>query len=80
MVHSVFLIDALSGAIDLAAKSAGIIPGSPCRDLDSLAVNAAVLAATPIVDAAPDTQLLQQNVPVVRSEHLPVDLIKELMQ
>ncbi|XP_027898126.1 protein cramped-like isoform X1 [Xiphophorus couchianus] len=58
------LSNALSGAIDLAAKSAGIIPGSPCRDLDSLAVNAAVLTATPIVDAAPDTQLLQQNVPV----------------
>ncbi|XP_014869289.1 PREDICTED: protein cramped-like isoform X1 [Poecilia mexicana] len=57
------LSNALSGAIDLAAKSAGIIPGSPCRDLDSLAVNAAVLAATPIVDAAPDAQLLQQNVP-----------------
>uniref|UniRef100_A0A3B5PQ34 Protein cramped-like n=1 Tax=Xiphophorus maculatus TaxID=8083 RepID=A0A3B5PQ34_XIPMA len=75
----VIYVYALSGAIDLAAKSAGIIPGSPCRDLDSLAVNAAVLAATPIVDAAPDTQLLQQNVPVVRSEHHPVDLIKELI-
>uniref|UniRef100_A0A3P9PG83 Protein cramped-like n=1 Tax=Poecilia reticulata TaxID=8081 RepID=A0A3P9PG83_POERE len=45
---SCVLMDALSGAIDLAAKSAGIIPGSPCRDLDSLAVNAAVLTATPI--------------------------------
>uniref|UniRef100_A0A3B3UNJ5 Protein cramped-like n=1 Tax=Poecilia latipinna TaxID=48699 RepID=A0A3B3UNJ5_9TELE len=40
-------------AIDLAAKSAGIIPGSPCRDLDSLAVNAAVLAATPIQNGLP---------------------------
>ncbi|KAM4716851.1 protein cramped-like isoform 2-T2 [Anableps anableps] len=52
----------LSSAIDLAAKSAGIIPGSPCQELDSLAVTT-VLAATPIVDAAPDSQLLQQNVP-----------------
>ncbi|MEQ2214495.1 hypothetical protein XENOCAPTIV_009633 [Xenoophorus captivus] len=50
-------------AIDLAAKSAGIIPGSPCRELDSPAVNAGLLATTPSVDAAPDSQLLQQNVP-----------------
>lgn len=28
-------VAALSGAIDLAAKSAGIIPGSPCRELSS---------------------------------------------
>lgn len=53
----------LSSAIDLAAKSAGIIPGSPSRDLDPPAVNAALLATTPVVDAAPDAQLLQQNVP-----------------
>ncbi|MED6280333.1 hypothetical protein CHARACLAT_009798 [Characodon lateralis] len=53
----------LSSAIDLAAKSAGIIPGSPCRELDSPAVNAGLLATTSSVDAAPDSQLLQQNVP-----------------
>ncbi|KAF1379332.1 hypothetical protein PFLUV_G00174980 [Perca fluviatilis] len=54
----------LSSAIDLAAKSAGIIPGSPCRELNSPAVdNRTLLATTPIVDAEPDSQLLQHNVP-----------------
>ncbi|XP_038553279.1 protein cramped-like isoform X1 [Micropterus salmoides] len=54
----------LSSAIDLAAKSAGIIPGSPCRELNSPAVdNGTLLATTPIVDAEPDSQLLQHNVP-----------------
>uniref|UniRef100_A0A3P9BSC0 Protein cramped-like n=1 Tax=Maylandia zebra TaxID=106582 RepID=A0A3P9BSC0_9CICH len=38
-------------AIDLAAKSAGIIPGSPCREVDSSTVdNSALLATTPIAD------------------------------
>uniref|UniRef100_A0A8C2X7S9 Protein cramped-like n=1 Tax=Cyclopterus lumpus TaxID=8103 RepID=A0A8C2X7S9_CYCLU len=51
-------------AIDLAAKSAGIIPGSPCRELNSPAVdNSTLLHATPLVDAEPDAQLLQHNVP-----------------
>ncbi|XP_015255479.1 PREDICTED: protein cramped-like isoform X1 [Cyprinodon variegatus] len=53
----------LSSAIDLAAKTAGIIPVSPCGELDSPAVNAALLPTTPTVDAAADSQLLQQNVP-----------------
>ncbi|XP_034394985.1 protein cramped-like isoform X3 [Cyclopterus lumpus] len=54
----------LSSAIDLAAKSAGIIPGSPCRELNSPAVdNSTLLHATPLVDAEPDAQLLQHNVP-----------------
>ncbi|XP_071330129.1 protein cramped-like isoform X2 [Trachinotus anak] len=54
----------LSSAIDLAAKSAGIIPGSPCRELESPTVdNSTLLATTPIADAQPDPQLLQQNVP-----------------
>ncbi|XP_008303459.1 protein cramped-like [Stegastes partitus] len=54
----------LSSAIDLAAKSAGIIPGSPCRELDSPSVdNSTLLTATPIVDAEPDAQLIQENVP-----------------
>uniref|UniRef100_A0A8C9XD34 Protein cramped-like n=1 Tax=Sander lucioperca TaxID=283035 RepID=A0A8C9XD34_SANLU len=57
-------------AIDLAAKSAGIIPGSPCRELNSPAVdNSTLLATTPIVDAEPDSQLLQHNVPEVSSTH-----------
>lgn len=49
----------LSSAIDLAAKSAGIIPGSPCRELNSPSVdNSTLLATTPIVDAEQDSQLL----------------------
>ncbi|AWP18739.1 putative protein cramped-like [Scophthalmus maximus] len=58
----------LSSAIDLAAKSAGIIPGSPCRSLDSPSVdNSTLLATTPIADAEPDSPLLEQNVPEVRT-------------
>ncbi|XP_070779437.1 protein cramped-like [Enoplosus armatus] len=54
----------LSSAIDLAAKSAGIIPGSPCREPNSPAVdNSTLLATTPTVDAEPDSQLLEHNVP-----------------
>ncbi|KAM4535410.1 protein cramped-like isoform 1-T1 [Fundulus diaphanus] len=53
----------LSSAIDLAAKSAGIIPGSPCRELEAPAVNAALLTTAPVADGAPDSQLLQQSVP-----------------
>ncbi|XP_070836442.1 protein cramped-like isoform X1 [Chaetodon trifascialis] len=54
----------LSSAIDLAAKSAGIIPGSPCRELNSPSVdNSTLLTTTPIVDAEPDSQLLQHNIP-----------------
>ncbi|XP_057717569.1 protein cramped-like isoform X1 [Corythoichthys intestinalis] len=48
----------LSSAIDLAAKTAGIIPGSPCREPNS---PAAVAPAT-IADAEPEPQLLQHNV------------------
>ncbi|KAK5885190.1 hypothetical protein CesoFtcFv8_018924 [Champsocephalus esox] len=53
----------LSSAIDLAAKSAGIIPGSPCREPDSLTAHTALLNSTPSVDAEPGPQLLQHNVP-----------------
>ncbi|XP_029016024.1 protein cramped-like isoform X2 [Betta splendens] len=54
----------LSSAIDLAAKSAGIIPGSPCRELDSpAAASDTLLASTPTVAVQPDSQLLQDNVP-----------------
>ncbi|XP_058508745.1 protein cramped-like isoform X2 [Solea solea] len=56
----------LSSAIDLAAKSAGIIPGSPCRSVDSPSVDNDTLLTptpTPTDDAEPDPQLLQQNVP-----------------
>uniref|UniRef100_A0A8C7ZLG0 Protein cramped-like n=1 Tax=Oryzias sinensis TaxID=183150 RepID=A0A8C7ZLG0_9TELE len=52
-----------SGAIDLAAKSAGIIPGSPCPELDSSTVDGALLTTPAIAEAEPDTHLLQQSVP-----------------
>uniref|UniRef100_A0A3P9H3J4 Cramped chromatin regulator homolog 1 n=1 Tax=Oryzias latipes TaxID=8090 RepID=A0A3P9H3J4_ORYLA len=54
-----------SGAIDLAAKSAGIIPGSPCPELDSSTVDGALLTTPAIAEAEPDTHLLQQSVPEV---------------
>uniref|UniRef100_A0A669AVR2 Protein cramped-like n=1 Tax=Oreochromis niloticus TaxID=8128 RepID=A0A669AVR2_ORENI len=54
--------DTICRAIDLAAKSAGIIPSSPCREVDSSTVdNSALLATTPIADPEPDSQLHQQN-------------------
>uniref|UniRef100_A0A1A7XMU2 Protein cramped-like n=2 Tax=Iconisemion striatum TaxID=60296 RepID=A0A1A7XMU2_9TELE len=54
----------LSSAIDLAAKSAGIIPGSPCRESDPPRVdNSPLLAAAPNADAEAEPQLLQTNVP-----------------
>ncbi|XP_056870362.1 protein cramped-like isoform X2 [Takifugu flavidus] len=54
----------LSSAIDLAAKSAGIIPGSPSRDLTSPSVdNKMLLSSTPMTEAEQDTELLQHNIP-----------------
>ncbi|XP_029945088.1 protein cramped-like isoform X2 [Salarias fasciatus] len=53
----------LSSAIGLAAKSAGIIPGSPCREPEPPAVDdSALLATTPVVEAETRSELLQQNV------------------
>uniref|UniRef100_A0A3P8W890 Protein cramped-like n=1 Tax=Cynoglossus semilaevis TaxID=244447 RepID=A0A3P8W890_CYNSE len=55
-------------AIDLAAKSAGIIPGSPCPSLDpSTTENSDPLNTSPSPDVEPDSTLLQQNVPQVRN-------------
>ncbi|XP_061557289.1 protein cramped-like isoform X1 [Phycodurus eques] len=48
----------LSSALDLAAKTAGIIPGSPCRESDP----PGLVTPAPVVDAEPDPQLLQHNV------------------
>ncbi|XP_068192460.1 protein cramped-like isoform X2 [Antennarius striatus] len=54
----------LSSAIDLAAKSAGIIPGSPCRELNPPSDDSSsLLTTTPIVDAEPVSELLQHNTP-----------------
>ncbi|MCI4384942.1 hypothetical protein PGIGA_G00044780 [Pangasianodon gigas] len=54
----------LSSAIDLAAKSAGIIPGSPCREVEATALDAPVLessllppeAATPPAHSDPEPE------------------------
>uniref|UniRef100_A0A4W4GAE8 Cramped chromatin regulator homolog 1 n=1 Tax=Electrophorus electricus TaxID=8005 RepID=A0A4W4GAE8_ELEEL len=53
-----------SGAIDLAAKSAGIIPGSPCQEVESPALGPSLLepeATAPPVSTAPEPELLQQE-------------------
>ncbi|XP_029914066.1 protein cramped-like isoform X2 [Myripristis murdjan] len=52
----------LSSAIDLAAKSAGIIPGSPRQELEPPSVdNDTLLSPAPIVESEPDAQLLQNS-------------------
>ncbi|KAF4092954.1 hypothetical protein AMELA_G00026490 [Ameiurus melas] len=60
----------LSSAIDLAAKSAGIIPGSPCREVEAPALESSLLpheAATPPAptdpepEPEPNPELLQQE-------------------
>ncbi|XP_026870412.2 protein cramped-like isoform X1 [Electrophorus electricus] len=54
----------LSSAIDLAAKSAGIIPGSPCQEVESPALGPSLLepeATAPPVSTAPEPELLQQE-------------------
>ncbi|XP_055008534.1 protein cramped-like isoform X1 [Boleophthalmus pectinirostris] len=54
----------LSSAIDLAAKSAGIIPGSSCPDLSSAPVETSPLLSTaPLIDAQPESLLLQDHAP-----------------
>lgn len=54
----------LSSAIDMAAKSAGIIPASPSRELDSPAEeNTALLGAPQVVDAKADTLLEHNSIP-----------------
>lgn len=60
-----------SGAIDLAAKSAGIIPGSPCRELEGPAPESSLMGADdtpPPVPAAPEPELLQQEQEVSEGE------------
>ncbi|XP_066498960.1 protein cramped-like isoform X2 [Hoplias malabaricus] len=54
----------LSSAIDLAAKSAGIIPGSPCPELESPALESSLKEpeeSTPPLPAAPEPGMLQQE-------------------
>ncbi|GAA6104184.1 protein cramped-like isoform X1 [Tachysurus ichikawai] len=56
----------LSSAIDLAAKSAGIIPGSPCQEVEDPALESSLLppeAATPsaMPEPEPNSEMLQQD-------------------
>ncbi|KAK7939722.1 hypothetical protein WMY93_003048 [Mugilogobius chulae] len=52
----------LSSAIDLAAKSAGIIPGSSCPELSSAPVGTSpLLNTTPVIEAPPESLLLQDH-------------------
>uniref|UniRef100_A0A8B9LPW1 Protein cramped-like n=1 Tax=Astyanax mexicanus TaxID=7994 RepID=A0A8B9LPW1_ASTMX len=59
-----------SGAIDLAAKSAGIIPGSPCRGVEPPALQSSIMehedtmppvAAEPEPLTEPEPELIQQE-------------------
>ncbi|XP_049323926.1 protein cramped-like isoform X2 [Astyanax mexicanus] len=54
----------LSSAIDLAAKSAGIIPGSPCRGVEPPALQSSIMEhedTMPPVAAEPEPELIQQE-------------------
>ena len=65
-----------SGAIGLAAKSAGIIPGSPCRELGAggpcrelgAGGPCSLLDPEPAAHAGPQTQFLQEGGTGVSSE------------
>ncbi|XP_067269534.1 protein cramped-like isoform X1 [Pseudorasbora parva] len=43
----------LSSAIDLAAKSAGIIPGSPCREVEAPSIDKAIAESEEAMDSVP---------------------------
>uniref|UniRef100_A0A8C6TAH1 Protein cramped-like n=1 Tax=Neogobius melanostomus TaxID=47308 RepID=A0A8C6TAH1_9GOBI len=59
-------VPAVSSAIDLAAKSAGIIPGSTCPELMPSPVETSpLLSTTPIMEPQPESLLLQDHAPEV---------------
>lgn len=66
-------LEFVSGAIDLAAKSAGIIPGSPCREVETSGINKAIVESEEAMDSAPEleTDLLDQEPSEVRTKTLP---------
>lgn len=51
----------LSSAIDLAAKSAGIIPGSPCREVETPGINKAIVESEEAMDSAPAAPELEPD-------------------
>ncbi|XP_059410035.1 protein cramped-like [Carassius carassius] len=51
----------LSSAIDLAAKSAGIIPGSPCREVEAPSIEKAIVESEEPMDSAPAAPELESD-------------------
>lgn len=69
-------LEFISGAIDLAAKSAGIIPGSPCREVEAPSIEKAVVESEEAVESAPaapelEPDLLDQDPSEVINNPLP---------
>lgn len=69
-------LEFVSGAIDLAAKSAGIIPGSPCREVEAPSIDKAIVESEEAMDSAPaapelEPDLLDQEPSEVRTNTLP---------
>ncbi|XP_012672211.3 LOW QUALITY PROTEIN: protein cramped-like [Clupea harengus] len=64
----------LSSAIDLAAKSAGIIPGSPCGEMEAPAVEDDLLGPErdmPLTPPQPQTDILQEQAEESLQNSLP---------
>ncbi|XP_016109626.1 protein cramped-like [Sinocyclocheilus grahami] len=51
----------LSSAIDLAAKSAGIIPGSPCQEVEAPSIDKAIVGSEEAMDSAPAAPELEPD-------------------
>lgn len=69
-------LEFVSGAIDLAAKSAGIIPGSPCREVEAPSIDKAIVESEEAMDSAPaapelEPDLLDQEPSEVRTNTIP---------
>lgn len=63
----------VSGAIDMAAKSAGIIPASPCRDVEAPSIDKALVHAEEAINSTPavperEPDLLDQEPSEVRQK------------
>ncbi|XP_003198126.2 protein cramped-like isoform X1 [Danio rerio] len=52
----------LSSAIDLAAKSAGIIPGSPCREVEAPSIDKAIVESEDAMGSAPAAPEMEPDI------------------
>lgn len=52
----------LSSAIDLAAKSAGIIPGSPCREVETPSIDKAIVESEDAMGSAPAAPEMEPDI------------------